>query len=346
MSEKPIGFAIIGTGMAAEFHEKAILANRERGARLIAVSRWNPAGYPAASERYGVPCLGYDDILRHPDVDCVCLCTPSGLHAAQAIAAAEAGKHALVEKPLALTLADADAMIEAFVRMGRLLGVVLQRRAEPLFQRIRQAVQAGDLGQLTAGLVTIPYLRSQSYFDQAQWRGTWALDGGGILMNQGIHLIDLLLWYMGDPLEIQACAATLQRHIEVEDTASAVLRFAGGALATITATSTAAPGFPHRVEIYGTRGGIQIEGETVKRWALEHPGSAAVTPSVVAAPADAGAGADPRAISLAGHTGLVRNFLETLQGRERLWVPGEEGRRSVAAVLGIYRAAGLIREAF
>jgi UDP-N-acetyl-2-amino-2-deoxyglucuronate dehydrogenase len=345
MSERTIGFAIVGTGMAAEFHEKAILANQERGARLIAVCRRNPAGYPEASARYGVPCLGYGDILRHPDVDCVCLCTPSGLHAEQAIAAAGAGKHALVEKPLALSLSDADAMIDAFARADRLLGVVLQRRAEPLFRRIHHAVQAGDLGQLTTGLVAIPYLRSQAYFDQAVWRGTWTRDGGGILMNQGIHLIDLLVWYMGNPVEIQACAATLQRHIEVEDTAAAVLRFAGGALATITATSVAPPGFPHRVEIYGMRGGIQVEGETVRRWALEDPGAAAVTPPAIDAPANAGAGADPRAIAVTGHIGLVRNFLEAVRGRERLWVDGKEGRRSLSAVLGIYRAAGLKREA-
>ena len=339
MAEKTAGFAIVGAGMAAEFHEKAIRANHDRGARLVAVCRQDPAAFETTARRFGVPCLSYQDLLRHSQVDVVCLCTPSGLHAGQAIAAAGAGKHALVEKPLAITLADADAMIDAFARADRLLGVALQRRAEPLFQQIHQAVQAGELGTLTAGLVAVPYLRDQAYYDQAAWRGTWALDGGGVLMNQGIHLIDLLVWYMGDPVEIRALAATLQREIEVEDTVGAVLRFANGSLAGVTATTVAPPGFPHRLEIYGTRGGIQVEGETVKQWHPASPRAASVPPPGAAAPA--GAGADPRAIALTGHIGLVRNFLEALRGGERLLIDGKEGRRSLAAVMGIYKAAGL-----
>ena len=337
MEEKTVGFAIVGAGMAAEFHEKAIRANHDRGARLVAVSRQDAAAFEATALRFGVPCLSYQDLLRDPQVDVVCLCTPSGLHADQAIAAAGAGKHALVEKPLAVTLADADAMIDAFSRAGRLLGVALQRRAEPLFQKIHRAVQAGELGTLTAGSLVIPYLRDQAYYDQAAWRGTWALDGGGILMNQGIHLIDLLVWYMGDPVEIRAFAATLHRKIEIEDTAGAVLRFANGSLAGVTATTVAPPGFPHRLEIYGTRGGIQVEGETVKQWRT----AGAAISAEQGKEADAGAGADPRAIALTGHIGLVRNFIEAIRGEESLLIDGNEGRRSLAAVLGIYRAAGL-----
>jgi UDP-N-acetyl-2-amino-2-deoxyglucuronate dehydrogenase len=337
MAENTVGFAIVGTGMAAELHEKAIRANHDRGARLVAVCRHDTAAFETAARRFGVPCLSYRDLLRHPQVDVVCLCTPSGLHASQAIAAAAAGKHALVEKPLAVTLADADAMIAAFTRAGRLLGVALQRRAEPLFKRIRRAVLAGELGSLTAGQVTIPYLRDQAYYDQAVWRGTWVMDGGGVLMNQGIHLIDLLVWYMGDPLEIRAMAATLHREIEVEDTVGAVLRFAGGSLAGVTATTVAPPGFPHRLEIYGTRGGIQVEGETVRQWRTagtavsEEPGKGS----------DAGAGADPRAIRLTGHIGLIGNFLDAIRGGEPLLIDGNEGRRSLATVLGIYEVAGL-----
>jgi len=147
------------------------------------------------------------------------------------------------------------------------------------------------------------------------------------------------VWYMGDPVEIRALAATLQREIEVEDTVGAVLRFANGSLAGVTATTVAPPGFPHRLEIYGTRGGIQVEGETVKQWHPAGPRAASVPLPGAAAPA--GAGADPRAIALTGHIGLVRNFLEALRGGERLLIDGREGRRSLAAVLRIYQAAGL-----
>jgi predicted dehydrogenase len=195
-----IGFAILGTGMVADYHRQAIQANAHLGARLIAVSHYDPLQFAAISHRFGVPCRTYETILADPAVHVICLCTPSGQHAAQAVAAAIAGKHVLVEKPLALTTADAQAVIDQCERASVRLGVVLQRRAETHFQQIHQAIQMGDLGELTLGVVTIPYHRPQSYYEQADWRGTWSLDGGGVLMNQGIHLVDLLVWFMGDPV--------------------------------------------------------------------------------------------------------------------------------------------------
>jgi UDP-N-acetyl-2-amino-2-deoxyglucuronate dehydrogenase len=337
-----VGFAILGAGVAADYHRRAVVANAELGARLVAVGHYNPARFSQISARFGVPCVDQAQLLADPAVDVVCICTPSGQHAAQAVAAAEAGKHVLVEKPMALGLADADAMIAACDRAGVRLGVVLQRRAEPLFQRIHDAIQAGDLGDLTLGLVTLPYHRPQAYYDQADWRGTWAGDGGGVLMNQGIHLVDLLIWYMGDPLAVQARAGTLHRGIEVEDTLAATLRFANGALATIAATTTAAPGFPHRIEIYGTRGGIQVEGESAGRWRLVAPAGAAIAPLEAGVAADAGAGGDPRGIAPVGHVAIFRDFVRALREGRAPQVDGVEGRRSLAAVLAIYQAAGLL----
>lgn len=336
-----IRFAILGTGMVARYHRDAVLANTEQGAELAAVVHHDPARFAALSEQYGVPCLSEAEMLSRPDIDVVCICTPSGQHADQAVAAARAGKHVLVEKPIALTLEDADRMIEACRDAGVQLGVVLQRRAEPLFQRIRQAVQAGDLGEPTLGVVTLPYFRGQAYYDSAAWRGTWALDGGGVLMNQGIHILDLLLWYLGDPVEISAFADTLHRNVEVEDVAAANLRFGNGALATITATTTAEPGFPHRLEIYGTQGGIQVEGEAVVRWTLAHPEQALVQPYAVSETAGAGSGGDPRGISASGHTKIVTDFLEAIRESRPPLADGEEGRRSLALILGIYESAGI-----
>ncbi len=341
MSTNTIGFAILGAGMIANFHRRAIEANAADGARLVAMGHYNPARFDEVSTEFGVPCLSEAELLAHPEVDVVCLSTPSGQHAAQAIAAAQAGKHILVEKPMALTLADAEAMIAAAEEAGVKLGVLLQRRAEPTFMRIKDAVEAGDLGELTLGLVTIPYFRSEAYYNQAEWRGTWALDGGGVLMNQGIHLIDLLVWYMGDPVDIQAQAATLRRAVEVEDTLTATLRFANGSQATVTATTTAAPGFPHRVEVYGTHGSIQLEGENVSRWALADPAKAAVTPPELGAAADAGAGGDPKNIAPTGHIALVKDFMQAIQEDRSPLVDGVEGQRSLAAVLSIYKAAGI-----
>jgi UDP-N-acetyl-2-amino-2-deoxyglucuronate dehydrogenase len=337
-----VDFAILGAGMVADYHHQAIAANAELGARLVAVAHYNPARFPAICSQFGVPCVTQEKLLADPTVDVVCICTPTGQHAAQAIATARAGKHVLVEKPMALSLADAEAMIAACDQAGVKMGVVLQRRAEPLFQRIHSAIRAGDLGDLTLGVVTMPYYRSQAYYDQADWRGTWTLDGGGVLMNQGIHLVDLLIWYMGDPVEVRAHADTLHRGIEVEDTLAAILRFANGALATITATTTAAPGFPHRIEIYGTNGCIQMEGESVRQWTLADPAKATVEAPEASIAADAGAGSDPRGIAPTGHIAIFRDFIHALRENRALLVDGMEGQRSLATVLAVYQAAGLL----
>ena len=336
-----LGFAILGAGMIADYHRQAIEANADLGARLVAVGHYAPEKFDAIGQRFGVPCQSYAEVLQRPDVDVVCICTPSGQHAEQALAAANAGKHLLVEKPMALSLADADAMIDACARNGVQLGIALQRRAEPLFQRVRQAISAGDLGELTLGVITMPYSRDAAYYAQAEWRGTWAQDGGGVLMNQGIHLIDLLVWFMGDPVSIHAHADTLHRPVEVEDVAAATLRFANGALATITATTTASPGFPHRVEIYGTNGGIQLEGETVNVWTLADASKASVEPFVTAQPATPGAAADPRGISATGHIAIMRDLIQAIRTNRPPHIDGAEGRRSLATVLGIYEAAGI-----
>lgn len=337
-----IGFAILGTGMVADYHQQAIKANAEQGARLVGVGHYDPDRFDAIAARFGAPCRSYEALLADPAVDAVCICTPSGQHAQQALAAIQAGKHVLVEKPMALSLADADAMIEAAKEANVRLGVVLQRRAEPLFQRVHAAIQAGDLGDLTLAVVTMPYVRPQSYYEQAEWRGTWGLDGGGVLMNQGIHIVDLLVWFMGDPVKIQAQADTLHRDVAVEDTLAADLRFANGSLATITATTTAAPGFPHRLEIYGNGGGIQLEGESVRRWTLAKPDRAQVTPFEVSREEeDAGAGGDPRGIQASGHIAIAEAFVAAIHSGEDPAIDGHEGRRSLATVLGVYEAAGI-----
>lgn len=335
-------FGIIGTGMIGQFHAAAIA--QTAGAQLVAVCRANPGRADEAAARFGVPCEpDVEALLAREDIDAVCICTPSGLHAAQGIAAARAGKHILVEKPMALSVADADALIAACRAAGVLLAVALQRRADPLFQGVRAAIAGGALGRPTLGAVSAPYWRPQSYYDSAAWRGTWALDGGGALMNQGIHLVDLLLWYMGDVVEVEARIATRAHTIEVEDCVTASLRFADGALGSIAASTAAAPGFPHRVELYGDRGGVQLEGEQIVRWQLA--GEAPVRPEAGAATGQgsgaqgAGAGANPAAIGGEGHARLVADLVEAIRTGRAPLVPGEEGRRSLALVLAVYEAA-------
>jgi predicted dehydrogenase len=331
-----LGIAIVGAGMVARYHAQAIAATA--GARLVATSRADPAKAEAAAAEFGVPCeTRIEALLARPDVDAVCICTPSGAHAAQAIAAARAGKHVLVEKPMALTLADADAMIAACREAGVRLGVALQRRTEPAYQAVRRAITEGALGQLVLGLAHIPYHRTQAYYDSAAWRGTWAQDGGGALMNQGIHIADLLVWFMGDAAEVQARAATVAHRIEVEDDVVATVRFKTGALGSVLATTAAAPGFPHRVEVYGTRGGVQLEAEAVVRWEGEAapPIDASLKPGTAAA----GAGSSPTGITATAHARILADFVAAVREGRPPMVPGEEGRRSLALVLAIYEAA-------
>ena len=340
MTQNELGFAILGAGMVAEYHLNAIQECADLGARLVGVGHYNPARYEEISERFGVPASSYDELLADPAVDAVCICTPSGQHAQQAIAAASSGKHVLVEKPMALSLADADAMIAA-CRANRVqLGVCLQRRAEPLFRRVHDAIHGGDLGEITLGVVTMPYFRDEPYYAQAEWRGTWAMDGGGVLMNQGIHIIDLLLWFLGDPVEVHAFADSRHRSVEIEDTAGAVLRFANGSVATVTATLTAEPGFPHRLEVYGTNGGIQIEGESVLRWGLADESKATVEPWPVATEqVDPGMAGDPRGISTSGHIAILKDFIAGIRRGQDPVIDGAEGRRSLAAILAVYESS-------
>jgi predicted dehydrogenase len=322
--------------MIARNHAEAIAATP--GARLAATCRADAHRASEAADKLGVVCeTSLEALLARPDVDAVCLCTPSGLHAEQTLAAARAGKHVLVEKPMALRLPDADAMIAACSEAGVQLGVALQRRTAPGLRELHDAIRAGELGRLVLGTASVPYFRPQSYYDSGAWRGTWALDGGGALMNQGIHLVDLLLWLMGGEAEVVgASGEALDHEIEVEDCVVAALRFSTGARGAVVATTAAAPGFPHRVEIYGTRGGAQIEGDALVRWEGAAPRLRPQAPESVAA----GSGSNP-AIGAAGHTLVMKDFVASIrEGRDPL-VSGEEGRRCLALVLAVYAAAGL-----
>jgi predicted dehydrogenase len=332
-----LGFGIVGTGMVARYHAQAIADTQ--GAYLAAVCRNDPNRAGVAAAELGVPCEpDLEALLARDDVDAVCLCSPSGLHAEQAVAAAQAGKHVLVEKPMALTLPDADTMIRVCRDANVRLGVVYQRRTDPATRELHDAIRAGELGPLVLGTASVPYFRDSDYYESAAWRGTWTLDGGGALMNQGIHLVDLLLWLMGGEAEVVGASGSALSHaVDVEDTVVAALHFSNDARGTLVATTAAAPGFPHRVEVYGTKGGAQVEGDSVVRWEGEVPRLSTAESGAVGA----GAGGAATGIDVFGHQRIIEDFTVAIsEGREPL-VNGEEGRRSLALVLGIYAAAGL-----
>ncbi|MSP12530.1 MAG: Gfo/Idh/MocA family oxidoreductase [Chloroflexi bacterium] len=343
--QKSIGFAIVGPGLIAQVHREAIAANADLGAHLVAVGHYNPARFAEISAEFGVPCLSLAEVLAHPEVDVVLISSPSGHHASQTIAAARAGKHVLVEKPMALSLADADAMISACEKANVKLGVVFQGRTRPVQRRIQKTIRNGGLGRLLAGSLTMVIPRPQAYYDMASWRGTWALDGGGVMTMQGIHFLDMLSWYLGDPVEVRAFAGTLAREIEVEDSAVAILRYADGSLFTITATTACEPAARIQYEIYGTTGAIQMEGEKIIRWQTANPDQDTL-PVVADDPqpeptVSVNVLGKPITMPLTPFATLVRDFIQAIDENRDPLISGKEGRRSLATLVAIYEAAGI-----
>ena len=236
-----IGIAILGCGRIAKRHADLLGNGRIAGARLAAVCDVQPARTKSFANLYRVP--GYDslaEMLAQGDIDAVSILTPSGLHASHAIEVAHSKRHVIVEKPMALTLEDASAMICAAESAGVRLFVVKQNRFNVPVLKAREALEAGRFGKLVLGTVRVRWCRDQAYYDQDSWRGTWALDGG-ILSNQASHHIDMLSWFMGDVASVHARGLTALVHIEAEDTAVATLKFTSGALGVIEATGAARP---------------------------------------------------------------------------------------------------------
>ena len=258
------GFGIVGAGVIAAMHADAIATLP--GARLVAVTdvaAGAAAAFAAARGCAAEPDL--DALLARDDVDVVCVCVPSGLHAEVGVRAAKAGKHLVVEKPIDVTLEAADRLIEAARTAGVALTVISQHRFDPGLTELKRLLGEGALGRLVLGEASTKWYRTQAYYDSAGWRGTWAMDGGS-LMNQGVHYVDLLRWCMGPVTEVTAVCTTQAHQIEAEDTALAIVRFGSGAVGTILSSTAAFPGFPQRLEITGTEGTVIIEdGQMVRR---------------------------------------------------------------------------------
>lgn len=331
---KKVGYAIIGCGMIAKFHIAAIRNCPE--AEVIGVYDLDPARTRAMAEQEDVKAYDSAEALWADEaVDAVCVCTPSGLHYPWAMAALEHGRHVLVEKPMALNLADCDAMIEAARCRGLKLGVVSQLRFSPAIMQVRQAMEAGVLGKLICADLYMKFHRSQDYYDSSDWRGTWAMDGGGALMNQGIHGVDLLQYLAGGVESIYARAKTLARNIEVEDTLSAVAEFQNGALGVIQATTSMYSGFSRRMELCGEKGTIILEEDKILLWDVAEDDGVL---HELSGAAEVQSSSDPSRISVNGHTRQIGNFTAAILGREDLLIDGTEGRKAVEIILAAYRS--------
>jgi predicted dehydrogenase len=333
--------ALVGAGVIGKHHGRVIgqLADR---LELVAVADVDKDRAEHLAAEHGGTAFGsLTDALAAVPVDIVVVCTPTGRHGEVAIEALAAGKHVIVEKPAEITVARTDEIIAAQAKAGTVVTVISQHRFDPATEATLAAIERGELGRLTSGIASIDWWRGQSYYDSGDWRGTWDLDGGGALMNQGVHTVDLLVAALGRPVEVFAYTGTLaHQRIEVEDVAVAVVRFDGGALGVLHATTAAYPGLSARLQVHGDRGSSVIDNDQHAFFHTTAPGAAPDerlmgTTSARAVPT---AGSDPGRLSDA-HLSQYRNFLGALDGTEPLRVDLATNRQSIGVITRAYESA-------
>ena len=328
-----INFGLVGCGRVAPRHAQALA--ELPGARLVAVADVIESRAQRFAKEYRAEAYtDYRRLLERRDLDAVSICTPSGMHAAMAIEAMQAGRHVLVEKPMAMNLRDADRMIATEQATGVTLGVVLQNRYNPPMQDLRRIVDEGKLGRLFLGNATVRWYRPQEYYADG-WHGTWAIDGGA-LMNQSIHHIDALQWLMGDVTSVFAYTATLAHKMEAEDVGVVALRFASGALGTIEGSTVTYPeNLEGSVALFGERGSVKVGGTALNRkvlWKiegeLEHERELLTREQL-----------DPASVYGTSHKHVVADLLAAIRDKRAPRTNAHQARKSVALVLAIYESA-------
>lgn len=335
MGGKTIGFGIVGCGVVADYHIGAVRDTED--AELVAVYSRSEARARETGEKHGTP--WYTDhraLLKHPGLDVVCICTPSGVRIPIVTDAAAAGKHLIVEKPLDVTVEGMDRIIRAAAEAGVKLMGIFQLRYGQAVNRVRDAVQAGRLGTPVLGDAYIKWFRPQEYYDSADWRGSWALEGGGALMTQGSHTVDLLQWIMGPVRRVYARMGTLIHDIEVEDTVVATLEYENGALGVIEASSAAYPGLPARMEISGSRGTIVMEADQITKWEIEGEASEEADAERTDV---AKAASDSKTFGTEGHRAQIAEMVRVLKEGGEPKIDGPESKKAIELILAIYASA-------
>ena len=335
-SDKIFNFGIIGAGNVSRIHAKAI--QEIENARLLAVCSNNIHKARSFASEFQIEHVytDYHDMLQRDDLDIVCILTPNGLHTEIGIAAANKCKHVIVEKPIDICANKAETLIQSCRDSNVKLSVISQHRFDISTIKLKSAVEQGRLGKLVLGDAHIKWHRSQEYYDSRAWRGTKEIDGGGVLINQGIHTIDLLLYIMGEVETVYAnCSTVGHERIEVEDVATATLKFKSGALGTIVGSTCVYPGLPARLEIHGTEGSARIEGDNLVLFEVDQEYNEEIQGEEVS---ETGA-SDPMAIDYKAHKVQIEDMIEAiLEDREPL-VNGTEGKKALELILAIYRSA-------
>lgn len=343
-TKNSVGFGIVGCGMIARFHALAIQAMR--GAHLAAVFSRSAKNANALAKEFGCAAYtDYADFLRHDGLHAVAIATPSGAHLEPTVAAAKAGKHVVCEKPLEVTLERVDKMIAACEKYKVVLAGIFPRRFNPATIAFKKAVEQGRFGKITMADAYIKWFRTQEYYDSGAWRGTWALDGGGALMNQSIHTIDLL-YYLAGEVECVSAFAGLRTHerIEVEDNAAATLRFKSGALGVIQGSTScwSAGGHAAEVHLCGSAGSVFMKDNSFRVWefAKKRVSDKKVLATFGEQVGAKGAGAaDPKAIDFIGHQRNFEDAVKAIKNGTKPAIDGHEGRKSIEIIMGIYQSA-------
>lgn len=336
-SKPSLRFALMGCGRIAPKHVDALTSGVVPGAKLVAVCDLQSSRAEAIGKKHALPYFSsHLEMLRSmgDQIDVVSILTPSGLHATHTIDVAKMGKHVVVEKPMALTLPDADAMISACDAAGVRLFVVKQNRYNHPVKKLRQAIEAGRFGKLVLGTVRVRWCRRQSYYDQDAWRGTWAYDGG-VFANQASHHVDLLQWMMGDVESVFAKTSTALVNIETEDTGVVLLRFKNGALGVIEATTATRPkDLEGSLSILGENGSVEISGFAVnemKTWNFtEMSGEDQEVVEKYRV--------HPPNVYGFGHTEYLNKVVESIHENRSALVDGLEGRKSLELISAIYES--------
>lgn len=338
---KKIKFGIVGCGVIAPHHAESIISSKN--GKLTAVCDIIEEKAADLAEKYNIDnyYTDYKKMIDEADIDAVCVCTPSGNHGEIAVYAANAKKHLLVEKPIEITKEKINEIIKVVNENNVKMNSVFQIRTEPEFITAKKAIDEGKFGDIILADAYLKTYRSQEYYDSAGWRGTWEMDGGGALMNQGIHGVDILLWLVGDVESVFARIGALARDIAVEDTAVATVKFKNGAFGVIEATTSVYPGQPKIFEIHGKKGSVIIGKDGIEVWEVEGDEKEEI-PKVSEKEDDTAN--DPVKFKKTSHLVLVEDLIDAILNDRKTLIPPEEGRKAVDLILAIYESAGTGKE--
>lgn len=329
---RDFGFAIWGCGAISKIHADAVLSID--GARLTGAYDINQGAAESFCKSYGIRAFSdIESLLSSEETDAVCICLPSGLHHEAAVRCIESGKNIVIEKPIALTSDEAGDIIKRAEEKGVFVTVISQLRFSDAAKRVKDIIDSGKLGRITLGNAHMKYWRSDEYYEKSKWRGTWEMDGGGALMNQGIHGVDLLQYFMGRVVSVSAVAKTLVHKIETEDTLTAVLEYENGAVGTIQATTSVYPGYNRRIEICGSKGSVVLCEDRIEVCDVEGEESPVVEDRLY------NTAGSPMNMDSTLHTLQLQSFVSDVLAKRTPMLDAREGKKSVDIICAIYESA-------